>query len=249
MSKSRVLIVEDEALVALELEHRLGQQGYVIAGTAGTADDALSIVEAQSVDLVLLDVRLGGKRDGIAVASELHKRGIPFVFITAHGDDATLARVKAVQPQGYLLKPFDERLLRLTIETALHRHEFERTRLAAERAQRSDEHLHATIFRHSPLGVLVVSLDAEILLANDAATHLFSLDERRIPRIDTLLPTLRDPALRAVGSEHRIHQHIEGYRSDGTLLHVELSCVSVLVDGTERVILFVRDEAASLARE
>jgi signal transduction histidine kinase len=140
----RILIVEDELIVALELQDRLLRQGYTIAGIARSADEALAIVGAQAlaelpVDLALLDLRLAGARDGVDLANDLLAHAIPFVFLTAHGDDETLARVRSVEPLGYLLKPFEERLLHLTIETALQRHAGERARLAAVEAQRRAE--------------------------------------------------------------------------------------------------------------
>ncbi len=135
MPEFRILIVEDELIVALELEDRLRRHGYSIVGTARSADEALALARAQPVDLALLDLRLAGGRDGVELAHDLRAREIPFVFLTAHGDDETLERVKATEPLGYLLKPFDGRLLRLTIETALHRHVAERGRVEAERAQ------------------------------------------------------------------------------------------------------------------
>lgn len=140
----RILIVEDELIVALELQDRLLRQGYGIAGIARSADEALAIVGAHAlaerpVDLALLDLRLAGPRDGVDLAQDLLSHAIPFVFLTAHGDDETLARVRSVEPLGYLLKPFEERLLHLTIETALQRHAGERARLAALEAQRRAE--------------------------------------------------------------------------------------------------------------
>lgn len=248
MSASRILIVEDEAIVALELEHRLGRQGYVIAGTARTADEALATIAAQPIDLVLLDLRLGGKRDGIDVARELRELDIPFVFLTAHGDDETLARVKAVEPQGYLLKPFDERLLRLTIETAVHRHASERARLAAERARRSAEAMQATILDHSPYGVLVVSLEGALLLASRAAMQLFGLEPGHLPHVVELLPCMATHDLRSACHE-RCVQRVEGRRRDGTLVQIEVACGSVPLDEAERAILIVRDLAPQLRLE
>lgn len=249
MSASRILIVEDEAIVALELEHRLVRQGYTIAGTARSADEAVSIVADQTIDLALLDLRLRGKRDGIDVARELRERDIPFVFLTAHGDDETLARVKAVEPQGYLLKPFDERLLRLTIETAVHRHASERARVAAERARRSAEAMQATILEHSPYGVLVVSLELGLLLANRAAIELFGLEPGQLPdSVVELLPCMATHDLRAACDE-RCVQRVEGRRRDGQPLQVEVACGSVPLDEGERVILIVRDLAPQLRLE
>lgn len=247
MSHARILIVEDEAIVALELEHRLQRQGYVIAGTARSAEEALALVAVQPIDLALLDLRLGGKRDGIDVARELRERDTPFVFLTAHGDDETLARVKAVEPQGYLLKPFDERLLRLTIDTALHRYAAERARLAAERARRSAEAMQATILEYSPYGVLVVAEDGSILLCNRAAGRIFDLEHEPEHLVD-LIPSVSNLLLFQGGLEPRIHR-VEGRRRDGAPLPLECACGRVTLDEGERWILIVHDLSEQLRLE
>ncbi len=126
----RIMVVEDESLVAMDLEERLGRMGYEVAGVADTAEDALAQAQATKIDLALMDIRLRGSVDGIEAAGRLRKlMDIPIVFVTAHADEATLQRAGLVEPFGYVLKPFDERELRAAIEVALHRHRSEtRTR-------------------------------------------------------------------------------------------------------------------------
>lgn len=253
MAQSRILIVEDELIVALELEDRLSRQGYAIVGTARSAEEALAILdddpdrEAQGpVDLALLDLRLAGARDGVELAQDLRERGIPFVFLTAHGDDETLARIKAVEPQGYLLKPFDERLLRLTIETALHRHAAERARLAAERAQRAAEAMQAIILEHSPDGVLVVDEEGSIELSNRAAQEIFDLPADSTPMLTDLLTGLSHHELRR---EHELHREgeaqtprrVQARRCTGAEFPAEVAIGLAPTDDRERSIVIVRD--------
>lgn len=246
----RILIVEDESIVALELEDRLRRQGYEIVGSVGSAADALALFERSSVDLALLDIRLSGPRDGIALAAELQARGTPVVFLTAHGDDETLARVQSVEAQGYLLKPFDSRLLRLTIETTLHRHSAERARAQAERAQRDAEQLQAAILEHAPDGVMLVGPDGSVLLANHAAQRMFGL--RPAANADhplaQLLPdhTYDDLRQGVIGKAAR---RTEAQRLGGQRFPVDLMVALAPPADGERLIVIVRDISQQLQLE
>ena len=124
---SRILFVEDEALVAMDLARRIESLGYEVVGTADNRDDAINLAEETTPDLVLMDVNITGSVDGIEASKDLLKRwDLPIVFLTAFGDEATVNRAKEVTPYGYLLKPFDERTLSTTLEVTLHRHQADR---------------------------------------------------------------------------------------------------------------------------
>lgn len=118
-SPASILIVEDEWVVARDMQRCLEDAGYRVTGTASSREDALQQVEAAEPDLVLIDIVLG-REDGIELAAELQERNVPFVYVTAHTDPETLARAKQTGPLGYVVKPFDDRQLRSTIELALH---------------------------------------------------------------------------------------------------------------------------------
>lgn len=125
----KVFVVEDESLVAMDLEERLIKMGYLVCGIADTGEEALAAITSQQVDLVLMDIHLRDGVDGVDVASALRRASnVPVVFVTAHADETTLRRAGQAEPFGYVLKPFDERELRATIEMALYRHRAE-TRL------------------------------------------------------------------------------------------------------------------------
>src|SRR5262245_19523118 len=116
----RVLIVEDEGLIAEELADRLARLGMVVVGTVDTADDALAAAGNTRPSVVLMDIRIRGDRDGVHAADEITRRlDIPVVFLTAHSDAATFARAKAAGPFGYVVKPFYERDLTIAIELAV----------------------------------------------------------------------------------------------------------------------------------
>ena len=117
-----VLIVEDEGIIAAEIEMILRDLGYRIAGRAKNGLQALDLLASTSPDIALLDIDLRGKISGIEVAEVIQdKYAIPFIFLTALADAATLERVKRTMPYGYIVKPFNENDLRTAIELALYR--------------------------------------------------------------------------------------------------------------------------------
>ncbi|KGK99649.1 chemotaxis protein CheY [Methanococcoides methylutens] len=123
MKSTRILVVEDEAIVAMVIKKRLMNLGYSVSGVAATGKDAITKVEGTFPDLVLMDIMLKGDMDGIEAADEIRKRfSIPVVYLTAHSDENTLERAKQTEPYGYILKPFTERDLSSNIEIAIHKH-------------------------------------------------------------------------------------------------------------------------------
>lgn len=122
-SNNRILIVEDESVIALDIERRLQRAGYVVVGVAVNRDDAFDLFKEYQPDLVLMDVSIVGPADGIETARAIGQLGdVPVIFLTAYADDATLNRAAETSPYGYLLKPFDDRTLAATIKVALERH-------------------------------------------------------------------------------------------------------------------------------
>ena len=127
MANPKILIVEDENIVAKDLQKRLINLGYEVVGIASTGEDAVKKAIATMPDLVLMDVRLKGEMDGIEAASTLRfQYGIAVVYLSAYADNDTLKRASKTEPFGYVLKPFEERELHTTIEMALYRRELER---------------------------------------------------------------------------------------------------------------------------
>lgn len=123
----QILIVEDEMVISMELAQTLKRLGYGIAGQVTRGEDAIQKTGMVRPDLVLMDIMLQGEMDGIEAADRIHDLyDIPVVFLTAHSDEATLQRAIAVQPSGYLIKPFRDRELYSTIELSLHKHDLRR---------------------------------------------------------------------------------------------------------------------------
>ena len=126
MNEPRILIVEDEEIVAADIIEYLQQMGYLAVGQAASGEQAIALAGELRPDLVLMDIRLEGEMDGIAAANEIRQRfHIPSVFLSAYSEEATIQRAKLAEPFGYILKPFEGRELRATIEMALYKHQTE----------------------------------------------------------------------------------------------------------------------------
>jgi diguanylate cyclase (GGDEF)-like protein/PAS domain S-box-containing protein len=126
-SQVRILIVEDETIVALDLQKSLQMLGYEVVGIASSGEAAISKAVSTRPDLVLMDIILRGDMDGVQTAEEIHSQlNIPVVFLTACADETTLQRAKVTEPFGYMIKPFEDRELHSHIEIALYRHRMER---------------------------------------------------------------------------------------------------------------------------
>ncbi len=127
MANARILIVEDESIVAKDIQNSLTGLGYTVAGIVASGEEAVERVSALKPDLILMDVMLKGAMDGIEAAGRIQKEHpVPVVYLTAYTDDDTLRRAKVTEAFGYLLKPFEDRELRTTIEMALYKHTMER---------------------------------------------------------------------------------------------------------------------------
>lgn len=133
MGNITILIVEDEAIVAEDLSRKVSQLGYTVAGTAMSGEEAIVLSRQLQPGLVLMDIRLAGAMDGIEAARIIHgEYNLPILFLTAHSDTNTIERARQVGALGYVLKPFDERDLRIQIEMALYKHGAELRLLRSE---------------------------------------------------------------------------------------------------------------------
>ncbi len=118
----QLMVVEDEGIVAADIVKCLHRLGFPAVTAVSSGEEALETLQNYHPDLVLMDITLSGKLDGIETAMEIRERSdTPVIYLTAHGDGPTVARAKLTGPHGYLLKPFDDRSLRAAVETALHK--------------------------------------------------------------------------------------------------------------------------------
>ena len=166
MPGEKVLIVEDEGIVARETEYRLKDLGYNVCGLAASGAEALKKAERDLPDVVLMDIMLKGEMDGIETAGQIKtKHNIPVVYVTAHADETTLQRAKRTEPMGYLLKPFNERELHAAIEIALYKHKMDNT-------LKDREQLLGTTLKSIGDAVIVTDTAGAVTFMNPAAELL-----------------------------------------------------------------------------
>lgn len=126
---ARILVTEDEGIVAADIEDRLISLGYTVTAVCSNGEDAIAKVDETEPDLIMMDIMIKGDMNGVETASMIKaKHDIPIIFLTAYSDDSTFNRAKITEPFGYILKPFEERELRTNIEMALYKHRMEKER-------------------------------------------------------------------------------------------------------------------------
>ena len=126
MKKKRIMIVEDEGITAMRIKSSLEDMGYSVTSTEFTGEEALIKAKKDRPDMVLMDIVLDGKMDGIEAAGKMRSDlNIPVVYLTAHSDEKIVKRIKTTEPFGYIIKPFDDRELRIMVEIAFYKHEME----------------------------------------------------------------------------------------------------------------------------
>ena len=173
MTATSVLVVEDESIVALDLKLALQELGYAVAGIAASGERAVQCVDAQTPDLVLMDVRLQGEMDGVDTAHAIRQRhDVPVIFLTSHSDADTVRRAAQTAPYGYLTKPYQLKELRAGIEVAL-------TKAQMERQLRQADRWFAHTLQCVADGVVVTGGDGRVRFLNPAAERLtgWSSDE------------------------------------------------------------------------
>lgn len=124
MAKAKILIVEDENLVAKDLQNGLKKLGYQVTAVASSGEKAIKEVEENRPDLILMDIMLKGSMSGIEAAKEIKERfSLPVIFLTAYADDTIINKAKVTEPYGYIIKPYKDEELKTTIEMALYKYD------------------------------------------------------------------------------------------------------------------------------
>ena len=190
MAKSKILIVEDENIVALDIKRNLISEGYSVCGIIASGEAALDSFEELQPDLVLMDIKLQGRMDGIETAEQLRKKyHIPVVFLTAFADDETIERVKITEPFGYIIKPFTERELRTTIEMALYKYSIDLELIKSEEKYRR-------FFKEDLSGNVIFSPAGEILNCNKAFLLLSDFPDTNTVLGNNFYEMIQDPQQR-----------------------------------------------------
>jgi diguanylate cyclase (GGDEF)-like protein/PAS domain S-box-containing protein len=166
MNNENILIVEDEKIIALDLQRRLERFGYSVVGMASDGPEAIALARDRSPDIILMDIMLSGGMDGIEAAKLIRARfGIPVIFLTAYTDEKTLERAKEVEPFGYIVKPFKERELYTTIDIALYKN-------SIDKKLRKQERLFSAILHSINDGIIATDTDMAVGFMNKVAESI-----------------------------------------------------------------------------
>jgi PAS domain S-box-containing protein len=156
MAYAQIMIVEDDLITAIDIQHRLENLGYDVPVIVSSGEEAIQKAEDIHPDLILMDILLEGDIDGVTAAKQIRARfNIPVIYLTAYSDENILQQAKITEPYGYILKPFNERSLQTTIEMALYKHEMER------KLRESEQWLAATL---KSIGDAVIATDVNGLI-------------------------------------------------------------------------------------
>ncbi len=174
MKKLQILVVEDESLVAKDIVNMVRGLGYSVPAVVSTGEEAIVIAEKTRPDIILMDIVLKGRIDGIEAAQYIWENySLPVVYLTAYADEATLQRAKVTEPFGYILKPFDERELQTTIEMAFFKAQM-------EKKLRERERWLSTILRSIGDGVIVTDQSDRVTFMNGVAEYLTGWNQSEI---------------------------------------------------------------------
>lgn len=172
-SAARILVVEDEIIIAEDLQIKLIRMGYSVPMLASSGEDAIKKIQEYNPDLILMDIVIHGNMDGIETVEKIHSMfDIPVVYLTAYADENTLERAKITEPFGYLLKPFKERELLITIEMALYKVKMERKLKESQKRLREKEQWLTAAIRSIGDGVIATDTKGFIKIMNPLAEAL-----------------------------------------------------------------------------
>ena len=242
-SKIRILIVEDENIVAIDLKRTLVNLNYEVSDIVRSGEKAIERALEISPDLILMDIMLEGELTGIDAAREImRKKDIPVIYLTAYADQSTLSEAKTTQPFGYILKPFDEKNLVSTIEMALYKHNLDK------RLKESEER-YRKLVEKSPVAIGILS-EHHIVYANPFAVRLFGADSEEDLKSKYIFDFLHKDHIRLVkeGMQKifREGQVLEGRREklktiDGRIIDVEFTAIPMFYQDKPAAQVVIRD--------
>lgn len=236
MARVRIQIVEDERIVALNIQNRLEGLGYAVTANVASGEEAIQTAAETAPDLVLMDIKLKGRVDGIEAASQIQTRlNIPVVYLTAYTNDETLQRAKLTEPYGYILKPFETRDLCTTIEIALHKHQM-------EQQLRSREQWLATILKSIGDAVITTDQNRAITFMNPVAEALTQWKQEEVLGHDLT------QVFRTINEKTRgvIEDPVEKALREGVSVGLENHTLLITKDGAE---IPIDDSAAPIKKD
>ena len=177
--EKQILVVEDEILIAEGLQRKLKAMGYAVPVIVSSGEEAIKKTKENNPDLVLMDINLYGKMDGIEAASKIHSfSDIPVIYLTAYADNKTLERAKITEPYAYLIKPFKDRELQINLEIAFYKNKMEKMLKESEKSLREKNQWLSSVI--GGIGDAVIATDPEgiIRLMNPIAEALTGWNQK-----------------------------------------------------------------------
>ncbi len=220
--KYQIMLVEDEAIVALDVQQRLEALGYYVAAHASSGNEAIKFASDLDLDLILMDIRLHGEMDGIDASLRIREfLDIPIIYLTAFADEKTLSRARLTEAYGYLIKPFEDRELRSALEMALYKYKI-------ENKLRESEERYALATQASNDGIWDWDLINNEMYYSPRWIDMLGLEEHVVKNnpsewLDLIHPDDKDVVVQAINAhlsgststfecEYRIMHHDGGYR-------------------------------------
>ena len=227
MGQTRILIVEDQNLIALSLKNKLQDLGYFVPKTLNSGEKAVLEVAIDKPDLVLMDIKLAGEMDGITAGGLIREEAdIPIIYLTAYSNDEFLQRAKVTEPFGYLIKPIDNRELQTAIQMSLYKHQM-------ERQLKEREAFFRVMFEMAPIGMVIASIDGRFQRVNQAycdtvgysAEQLIGRHFADISHPDDLEPNM-------VLNRQLLAGEITGFQMEKRYIHKDGHAVHVMLHAT-----------------
>ncbi len=238
----KILLVEDESIEAMDIKQTLESFGYEVPYVASSGEEAIEKALEIMPDLILMDIILKGRTDGVEVASQIKNLDIPIIYLTAHSEESTIERAKLTGPYGYIIKPYDLTELKYAIELALYKHKTEIKLKESEKQYRS-------ILENIQDAYIRVNKDGNIIMASPSAASMYGFESPQemidIPAVSLYKqPERRFVVLEDLKKEDQVEDFEgEALRKDGTSFWVSINIQFIYDDegriqGTEA---FIRD--------
>ncbi len=227
-AKTRILVVEDERIVAKDIENRLRNLGYAVVDITSSGEKAIEKAAELKPDMVLMDIRLKGHMDGIEAAERIRsKLDIPVVYLTAYGSESIIERAKITEPFGYIMKPFEDKELHTVIEIAVFRH-------GMEKRLKESEYRYRRLFEDSRDALFIIDSQRLLVDCNHAFLDLFGLSREEALQTEFLRTAAGEPDIDEffnglTGENALVDREMHLLRRDGTVV-VGLMTITGLTD-------------------
>ncbi len=233
-AKAKILIVEDERIVAEEIRRMLEYMGYNVSSIASSGENAVKEFEEKRPDLILMDIKLRGKMDGVEAATKIREHAdIPVIYITALSDKKTLERTKATEPFGYVHKPIEEKELYTALEMALLRHKM-------DRKLKESEEKYRDLVEKAGIGILIHDKAGSFKYFNKRLLELFGYTAEEMKKLsiqeivhpEDFQRVMKFHKGRIGGRKVPSRYEFKGIKKDGTISYVEVDAIG-LKEGDE----------------